>query len=219
MESAAGGPSDPADPRPEVEVRPDVAVWLTGPGGGWSAEERASWVSEAQYAVASDFELEAEPNGVALREYLLALLTSFSQWDTHADLTFLRLRTIADAPVPVGLELYAAQDAADIAHDLGIAPPSNDPAAWLVDLHGAVSPDESAGEVSRERVTDAPGWERIVSWVAEPEVTSRVRYVRRFAGSDVVAVLRCGGLDPAATIEALPDLDDLAAAVVVGGES
>lgn len=210
--------------RPEVDIAADPAIWLRGPSPEATDADRREWLLGAQHAVATDFGLEDSKGGADYRDYLSQVLKVFASWNTPANVTFLRLRHQGDTPVPVSLELYSRADLDEIAADAEAeteVPAGDDPGAWLV-ANLLDDPDEvpTVGEVSREPV-GASGWQRLVYWVDDSEsgVTGRVRHVRRFERTGVVAVLRFGGLDPALTLEALDDVDELARGVQVGGES
>jgi hypothetical protein len=208
--------------QPELEIGPDLAVWLTGPPAGADEADRTRWAAEAQYALASDFDLENAPDGVASRAYLARILQAFAAWPTPADLTFLRLRSADDTPMPLGLELYTRDDVLALCDELGEWPAADElPHTWFADRmssFGAGVP--TPAEVSDEPVDGAAGWRRVVLWLEEDGVlTSRVRYTRAYEASGVVAVLRWGGLDPAETIDAILDVDDLVRTIRVGGEA
>lgn len=196
---------------PDVVVNHDLAVWLRGPGADADDHQIAEWVAGAQYAVATDLDLENSPGGAEYREYLHRVLTAFGHWQTPANLTFLRLRYQGDTPVPVGVELYRPEDVADLEADLD---------GRLVESALAVSADvPHVGEITCESVAGT-GWTRLLYWVDDPDdgVVSRVRLVRTFPAG-VVAILRAGGQGLAETMELLPDLDALAASITVDGQS
>lgn len=211
-----------SDDRPEVAITADPATWLRGPSPEESESERRDWMLGAQHAVATDFDLENSPGGADYREYVSQVLKVFAAWTTPADVTFLRLRHQGDTPIPVALELYSPSDLQAIAADASlVAGAEGSPAEQLVASQLA-DPDDvpTVGELSREPVPDS-AWQRLVYWIEDPDdgVTGRVRLVRHFERSGVVAVLRFGGLDPARTLEALDDVDALARGIAVGGES
>ncbi|MCL3818772.1 hypothetical protein [Aeromicrobium wangtongii] len=210
------------DDRPDVDIAADPAIWLRGPSPEASDEDRREWLLGAQHAVSTDFDLENAKGGADYREYLSQVLKAFVSWQTSANVTFLRMRHQGDTPIPVSLELYSRTDLQDIAADPSIDFSTDKPLADQFVDSLLADPDDvpTVGETSCEPV-GTTGWQRLVYWVEDPKdgVTGRVRYVRHFAASGVVAVFRFGGLDPALTIEALEDVDELAHGVRVGGES
>lgn len=212
------------DDRPDVDIAADPAVWLRGPSPEASDDDRREWLLGAQHAVATDFDLENSKGGADYRDYLHQVLKAFVGSATHANATFLRLRFQGDTPIPVLLELYSRTDLQDIEADpaLQISAQGDTPGARFVASMMA-DPDgvPTVGEISRESVGADGGWQRLVYWIEDPDdgVTSRVRYVRHFAESGAVAVLRFGGLDPNRTLEAVPDVDALVLGISVGGES
>lgn len=210
-----------ADDRPSIDYTADPATWLVGPSPEATDDERRDWMLGAQHAVSTDFDLENSRGGAAYREYVADLLKAFAGARHHANVAFLRLRFQGDSPLPVLMELYSRSDLLDIVADPDLRPlvGDTDPGTWFA-ANLLTPPDEVVGESSCESVGDT-GWSRLVYWVQDPRgaVTSLVRHVRLFESTGVVVVLRCGGLDPAATVEALGDLDELAVSIRVGGES
>jgi hypothetical protein len=211
------------DDRPDVDFTADPAIWLVGPSPEASDDQRREWLLGAQHAVSTDFDLENAKGGADYRDYLSQVLKSFASWSTPANVTFLRMRHLGDTPVPLTLELYSRTDAEEIIADPSIDVPlvGDTPSDQLVSILLSDPDDvETVGEVSREPVAET-GWQRLVYWVDEPGAGPKglVRHVRHFDASGVVAVLRFGGLDPALTLEALADVDDLAATITVGGQA
>ena len=207
--------------RPEVEIDADVAVWLRGPAIDATDDVREKWIAGAVYAVATDFGLEDAKGGADYREYVARVLGSFARWKTPANITFLRFRYQGDTPIPVGIELY---NAADVEEVVAAYPPKNasQPASKAF-LEAMLTVDEdvpTVGEISRELV-EGSAWERLIYWVEDPEdgVTSRLRFVRRYTQTGTVVIARFGGISPALTVEAIPDVDDLVRGIRIGGES
>ena len=207
--------------RPEVEVDADVAVWLRGPAIDATEGDREKWVAGAVYAVATDFDLENSKDGADYREYVARVLGSFARWNTPANITFLRFRFQGDTPIPLGIELFSASDVEEV---VAAYPPANAsrPASKAF-LEAMLTVDEdvpTVGEISREQV-DGSAWDRLIYWVEDPEdgVTSRVRYVRRYSQTGTVVIARFGGRNPALTVEAIPDVDDLVRGIRIDGES
>jgi hypothetical protein len=191
-----------------VDVDADPAVFLTGPARGVNRDD---WREGATAAVLTDFALPDDDQGRAYAAYLEGVIAAFSRWEASGDLTFLRLASPGDEPVPVSLEVH---------HPLDEGP------SWTAEEFSEAvmsTPDDVRiiGEVSKEDVEGAPGWRRLVFYTTHPSagVVSTVRYHRRFdlgsdgaeVGADVV--LRAGGTDPGTTIELLGQLDVLAATV------
>lgn len=212
--------STPED-RPEVEIDSDVAVWLRGPAIDATDDDREKWVAGAVYAVATDFGLENAKGGADYREYVARVLGSFARWQTPANITFLRFRHQGDRPIPLGVELYSASDIEEV---VAAYPPANAlrPASKAF-LEAMLTVDEdvpTVGEISREQI-EGSAWERLIYWVDDPDigVASRVRHVRHFSQTGTVVITRFGGMNPALTVEALPDVDDLVRGIRVGGEA
>lgn len=211
-----------ADDRPDIDITADPAIWLQGPSPEATEDERRDWVLGAQHAVSLDFDLENAKGGVDYRQYVSQVLKVFAGWQTPANVTFLRLRHQGDTPIPVALELYSRTDIDEIAANPSIEQTAtgDSPGSRLAESMLAPPPDvPTVGEISREPVEDS-SWERLVYWIEDPAdgVTGRVRYVRHFEPSGAVAVFRFGGLDPSLTVEALPDVDDLARGLRIGGD-
>jgi hypothetical protein len=211
--------TDPDD-RPAVDFYADPAIWLVGPSPESSEEDRREWVLGAQHAVSTDFDLENSKGGAEYRQYVADVLKVFAGATTQANVTFLRLRHQGDTPIPVLLELYSHTDLTDIEADPAIetSTTGDSPGARFV-ASVLADPDDvpTVGETSREAI-EGSSWERLVYWIEDPDdgVTGRVRYVRHFDESGAVAVLRYGGLNPTLTVEAIPDVDDLARSVTIG---
>lgn len=209
--------------RPTVEIDVDHATWLVGPSPELDETELREWLLGAQHAMATDLDLENAKGGADYREYVAAVLAVFARSRTQANVTFLRLRHQGDTPVPVLLELYSRTDLEDIEADPTIegAAAGDSPAERFVASVLADPTDvPTVGAISRERVGTSD-WHRLVYWVEDPddEVTSRVRHVRHFTDTGAVVVLRFGGLGPALTVEAIPDVDDLVQSVLIGGQA
>lgn len=197
------------EPDVDVVVDHDPARWLRGPDVDSSEELRRRWAFEALRTYEEAFDLASQERGDAVRDYLGQVLERFADWDTPAQLRFLRLRKPTDSPIPVGVELYGPQQVADIEVQL-----EDDFATGILQ-----PPDERGlvGETSVEDVAEAPGWRRLFYSVlgADDQVHSFVRYVRLFEESGVLVVFRYGGDSPAVILEATADADALAACITV----
>lgn len=194
-----------------VDVDADPSVFLTGPARGVNRDD---WREGATAAVLTDFALPDDEQGRAYAAYLEAVIAAFSRWEASGDLTFLRLGSPGDEPVPVSLEVHHPLDEG----------PSWTPEEFSEAVMSTPDDVRIIGEVSREDVESAPGWRRLVFYTTHQSagVVSTVRYHRRFdlgdsgdngtdTGADVV--LRAGGTDPGTTIELIGQLDRLVATV------
>jgi hypothetical protein len=196
------------DPDVDIVVDHDPERWLRGPDVDSPPDLRDRWALEAARTYDEAFDLGSLEEGEQVRSYLRQLLGRFAEWDSPAQLRFLRLREPTDTPIPVGVEFYSPHQRADLSTQLD---------ADVVT--GLLTPPEErqlVGESSVEDVEDAPGWRRLFYSVlgTDGQVYSFVRYLRVF-DSGVMVVFRFGGDSPAIVLEALGDGDALAASISV----
>lgn len=175
-----------------VRVDADAAVWLTGPR---DPAEGQAWVGAALQAVASDFGL---PEHAPEHAYLQDVLTAFATTDLGSAFRFLRMRSLADPPLIVRLDV--------LPHDPAAPDPLliyDDDLAWY---------DHAPKVVD---VAPALGLRRAVRIYVDDGLRAVVRHHRSVLGGAADVIMTCTGFDLMAVGTAMGDLDQLAANVQV----
>ncbi|RBY97116.1 hypothetical protein DQ237_05930 [Blastococcus sp. TF02-8] len=187
------GPADVA-----VAVDFDPGAWLAGPTDG----DVEGWTAGALAAVCADFGIaDDSAEQRALREVLHA----FAAADLGSDFRFLRLRSLAEAPVIAMLHVWPVDPADAEAAQRG--------AAVLSDFEPGTRWYDA--EPQPVVLDEESGLRRVVRYAVgnDGRLSSVVRYHRRVADPAADVVLASAGADPRTTALALGDLDELAAAV------
>ena len=175
-----------------VEVDADPGVWLAGPS---DPEQGPAWAGVAVEAVAADFGL---PVGAPERDALHEVLTAFATARLDSPLRFLRLRSLADPPLVVRVDVVPHDPAAPdplLTHDEDLA--------WYD--HAATVSDVDA----------TAGLRRSVRLYVDDGVLAVVRHHRRVLDGTVDVVLTCSGVDLLSAGLGMADLDALARGVHV----
>jgi hypothetical protein len=184
-----------------VTVDFDPGAWLAGPTDG----DVEAWTAGALAAVCADF---AIAGGSAEQCALREVLHAFAAADLGSDFRFLRLRSLAEAPLIAMLHVWPADPADVDASRRGAAVLSEfEPETrWYDAEPQVVVVDEESGlrRTVRYAVSD------------DGRLSSVIRYHRRVLAPAADVVLASAGADLRTTALALADLDDLARAVRLG---
>ncbi|TFV53400.1 hypothetical protein [Blastococcus sp. TF02A-35] len=181
-----------------VSVDFDPGTWLAGPTDG----DAEAWTAGALAAVCADF---AIADGSAEQRALREVLHAFAAADLGSEFRFLRLRSLAEAPIVAVLHVWPA-DPDDV-------DPAQQGAAVLSEFEPGTRWYDAEPQVVV--VDEGTGLRRAVRYALgeDGRLSSVIRYHRRVVRPAADVVLGSAGADLRTTALALADLDDLARAV------